>query len=474
MMNGQFVSRLRPVLVFLIVAATGACAPVGPDYVQPGVETPPAFKEGQGWKVARPDEATLPDKWWQIFHDQTLNALEEQVLLSNQNIAVAEAQYRQAKALAEASEAARYPALAQQASATRSRSSANAMNGRGTTANDFTLPANLSWEIDLWGRIRRSVEAGKASLQASEADLAGARLSAQALLATTFFQLRTADAQIELLRDTVSYYQKSLAITKNLYAAEVAGQADVLQAESLLKSAQASLVDAGVQRTQCEHAIALLIGKPASSFSLPAMPLDNAVPVIPGALPSELLERRPDIRSSERLMAAANAQIGVVTASYYPTVQLGASFGLEASEMAQWISWPSRFWAVGPSISASVFDGGLRRAQSDQARAAYEASVAAYRQTVLNAFSEVEDHMAALRLLADEAKIREEARAAASQAAAITLNQYQAGTVGYLKVFTAQIVETESKSTVIGILGRQMTSSVALVKALGGGWSPSH
>lgn len=448
-----------------------ACAAVGPDYVKPTVETPPAFKEGMGWKVAQPKDSPLSEKWWQLFNDPTLNELEEQVSISNQNIAVAEAQFRQARALTDASRAASYPAVTAGGSATRSQTSANTGRGQASVTSDFMLPANLAWEIDLWGRIRRSVEASSSSFQASAADLAAARLSARTALASDYFQLRTIDAQKQYLDESIACYRKSLDLTRNRYAAGIVSRVDVLQAENLLKSTQATMVDLGVQRAQMEHAIALLIGKPASSFALPALPLVSLPPRIPVVLPSELLEQRPDIAANERMMAAANAQIGVAQAAYYPTVKLSANIGLEASDIANWFAWSSRLWSVGPSVSETIFDGGLRRAQSNQAKAAYDASVAAYRQTVLNAFTEVEDDLAALRILEDEAKFQDEAVDSARQTVAATTNQYKAGIVSYLSVITAQATELNNKKTAIGILGKRMVAAVSLIKALGGGWN---
>jgi NodT family efflux transporter outer membrane factor (OMF) lipoprotein len=434
------------------------------------VETPAAYKESAGWKQADPADTQLKSKWWELFNDPELNALEEQVVISNQNIALAAAHYRQARAIVEGAKSAYYPSLTVGASATRSLGSANAGRGSGTAQTDFLLPVNLSWEMDVWGRIGRSVEASKAGLQASAADLAAAQLSAQAELAADYLLLRSLDAQKQFLDETITYYRKSLQLTNNRYAAGVAAKVDVLQAETLLKSTQAQMVDLGVQRTQMEHAIAVLIGKPPGLFSLSPLPLSAAPPQIPLALPSELLERRPDVASAERHMASANAQIGVARAAYYPTVKLGTSVGFEASTVSKWLSWPSRFWSVGPTVSQTLFDGGLRNSQNEQALALYDASVATYRQTVLDAFRDVEDNVAALRILAEEAKVQDEAVEAARKTVQITLNQYQSGVVGYLNVVTAQTAELANRRTAIGILARQMTAAVQLIKALGGGW----
>lgn len=455
-------------LIFCVSTLLGACS-VGPDYVRPTVETPASYKESAGWKQAQPGDTLLKTTWWELFGDPDLNRLEEQVVISNQNIALAAAQYRQARALAEGSRAALYPAVTVGASATRS-STPGVSSRQGSTQSDYQLPASLSWEIDVWGRIRRSIEASQAGLQASAADLAAAQLSVQAELASDYFQVRSLDAQKEYLDETIVYYRKTLDLTNNRYAAGIAARVDVLQAETQLKSTQAQAIDLGVQRAQLEHAMAVLIGKPASEFSLAFLPLRSAPPAIPLGLPSELLERRPDVASAERHMASANAQIGIARAAYYPTVRLSASFGFEASDLAKWLTWPSRFWSVGPSVSETIYDGGLRNAQNEQALAAYDGSVASYRQTVLSAFQDVEDNLAALRILADESRVQDEAVEAAKQTVQITLNQYQAGVVAYLNVITAQAAELANKRTAITILGRRMTAAVLLVKALGGGW----
>jgi NodT family efflux transporter outer membrane factor (OMF) lipoprotein len=451
-----------------------ACT-VGPDYVRPNpVETmPAAFKEQQGWKVAQPQDSTISERWWEIFHDLVLNSLEEQVEISNLNVAVAEAQYRQARALVQAAKAGYYPSLTAGAAATRAQTSSNAIAGKSvsTTASIFQLPMDLTWELDLWGRIRREVEASQASAQASEADLAAATLSAQAALAGNYFQMRVVDAQKQLLDATTAVYRKSLNMTNNRYAAGIAAKSDVLQAETQLRSTEAQAIDLGVQRAQLEHAIALLIGKPPSAFSIPVTTVTTELPVIPIGLPSELLERRSDIASAERRMAAANAQIGVAKAAYYPTVQLSATGGLSSSSIASWFSWPSRFWSVGPSVSASLFDGGLRSAQTVQALAAYDVTVATYRDTVLTAFQGVEDNLAALRILEEETEVQDQAVQAARQVVTITNNQYQAGTVAYLNVLVFQAVALSNERTALDILGRRLVASVLLVKALGGGWT---
>lgn len=476
MMN--FDSRYRNILATVAFLALAACT-VGPNYVRPTAPVPAAFKESEGWKIAQPGGGRIEQAWWQLFNDPQLSALEEQVVISNQNVLAAEAQVRQAKALVQGARAAYYPGVTAGASVTRSQRSGSLGTGTGTgsssvispaSSTDYSLPLDLSWEADVWGRIRRTVEASRDSAQASEADLAAARLSAQAELAQDYFLLRSQDAQKELLEATVASFQKALELTRNRYESGVAAKADLLQAETQLKTTKAQAIDLGVQRAQLEHAIALLIGKPASAFSLPAAPLAAFFPLIPAGLPSQLLERRPDIASAERRMAAANEQIGIVKAAYYPSVRLSASAGLEALSLANWFSWPSRFWAVGAALSETLFDGGLRHAQSDQARAAYDATVASYRQTVLTGFQEVEDNLAALRILEAEAQAQDDAVKSSRESLAVTLNQYRAGIISYINVTVAQSTALANERTAVGILGRRLTASVLLIKALGGGW----
>jgi NodT family efflux transporter outer membrane factor (OMF) lipoprotein len=458
-----------------MLSLLGACAAVGPNYVKPAPlppqaksTMPPSYKEMDGWRLAQPNDNVLRGNWWELYAIPELDALEQQVAAANQNIAQAEANFRQAEALVRASRSGYYPAVTGGASATRSRRSSE-MGGRGAS-NDFLLPIDFSWEIDLWGRVRRTVEANQAGAQASQADLASAILSAQALLAQEYFQLRTVDAQKNILEDTIGGYQKTLDLTKNRYTAGVASRADVLLAETQLKAAQAQSIDLGVQRAQLSHAMALLVGKPPSAFSIPVAPLIATPPPVPTGVPSDLLERRPDIASAERNVAAANARIGVAEAAFYPSVTLSASAGLEAATLAKWLTWPARFWSVGPAVSEVLYDGGLRRAQTDQARAAYDAQVAVYRQTVLTGFQEVEDSLAVLRVLEEEAQVQQEALAAARQTVDVVTNQYKAGTVSYLDVIVAQTTALSNEQSALNILGRRMAASVSLVKALGGGW----
>jgi len=473
MTNRRLTSSL---LLSLLSLALTACT-VGPNYVRPEAPVPVAFKEVQGWKLAQPGgTGKLSATWWQLFNDPDLNALEEQLVVSNQNLKAVEAQVRQARAIIQEQRSAYFPTLTVGASVTRSQRGVSSSNGSGgsqggtVSGTVYSLPFDFSWEADLWGRIRRSVEAASDSYQASEADLAAARLSAQAELAQDYFLLRVQDLQQQLLDETVASYQKAYDLTFNRYRGGVAAKSDLLQAETQLKTARAQAIDLGVQRAQLEHAIALLIGKPASGFALPARPFSPQLPQIPTGLPSELLERRPDIAAAERRMAAANAQIGVAQAAYYPTVGLNASAGLQATSLADWLSWPSRFWSVGPVLSQTLFDGGLRRGQNEQTLAAYDQTVANYRQTVLTGFQEVEDNLAALRILEAEALAQDDAVRAAAETVAVALNQYRAGVIGYLNVTVAQSTELTNRRSAASLLGRRLTASVLLIRALGGGW----
>ncbi len=448
---------------------------VGPNYVKPSVETPTAYKEigdGTSWKIAEPGDEHIRGAWWELFGDTQLSALEEQVAISNQNIAVAEAQYRQALALVQASRAGYFPTVTLGPSYTRSRRPVGAGGAvrSSVITSDYLASGQASWEPDIWGKVRRTVEGSEANAQASAADLEAVRLSVQAELAQDYFQLRTLDAQRQLFNSTVAAYRTFLEMTKNRYASGVASRSDVLQAETQLKTAEAQAIDIGVLRSQLEHAIALLVGKPASVFSIAVSPLSATPPPIPAGVPSVLLERRPDIAAAERRAAAANAQIGVAQAAYYPNITLTASGGFEAAHLYRWLTWPNRLWSVGTTVLETVFDGGLRGAQTEQARAAYDANAASYRQTVLTGFQEVEDNLAALRILEEEARVQEEAVNAARQSVIVSTNQYKAGTVSYLDVVTVQTIALNNERTAIDILGRRMTAGVLLIKALGGGW----
>jgi NodT family efflux transporter outer membrane factor (OMF) lipoprotein len=465
------------VLAFAALALLGACT-VGPNYVKPVMDTPAAFKEAQGWKAAQPRDQELRGNWWESFNDPLLNGMMEEVSLSNQNLAQASAQFRQARALVQAARAGYWPSVSANASVTRSQSPAGFSSQSGTflqttraPTTNYSLSLDATWELDVWGRVRRTVESDVAGAQASAGDLDALRLSIRAELAQDYFQLRALDTQKKLFDDTIVAYQRSLTLTQNQYAAGVAAKVDVIQAQTQLKTTQAQALDLGVQRAQLEHAIALLLGKPASSYALATATLAALPPPLPAGIPSSLLERRPDIAAAERRMAAANAQIGVAEAAYYPSLSLSASGGFQSSSFANWLTAPSRFWSLGPQLAQTLFDGGLRRAQTAQAIAAYDANVAAYRQTVLTGFKEVEDNIAALRILEEEAAIQEEAVQNARQSVALTTNQYKAGLVSYLNVVTVQATALGNERTAVDVLNRRLAASVLLVKALGGGWN---
>lgn len=464
----------RLIVLLLATSAPLASCTVGPDYVRPTAPTPPSYKEAGNWKPAEPRDHASRGKWWEIFGDPVLNSLIERVDISNQNIRVAEAQYRAAQALVQQARAGYFPTLSGGVATVRSQSP-NLPNAPSTTrpVTTYNLPVNASWEPDLWGSVRRSVEAADAGAQASAADLASARLSAQATLAQNYFLLRITDAQRQLLEDTAAAYERNLLLTKNRYAAGVAAKVDVVQATTQLRSTQAQAIEIGVQRAALEHAIAVLVGEPPEALSIAPAPLQVAPPAIPVGVPSELLERRPDIASAERTVAAANAQIGVAIAAFYPSLTLSAAGGFRSTSSADWLSVPSRYWSVGAALAQILFDGGLRSGVTAQARANYDADVAAYRQTVLTGFQEVEDNLAALRILEEEAAVQADAVAAARESVELTTNQYKAGIVSFLNVVVVQTAALNNERTAVGILGQRLTASVLLVKALGGGWTAS-
>ena len=451
------------------LALLAACS-AGPKYVRPAVDTPGAYKEAGNWKVAQPSDDIRRDKWWEVFADAQLDALIAQIDISNQNVRLAEANFRQARTLVQQARASLFPGVTGNASVTRSQTAGTSTRA-GALGNTYIGRLDASYEVDIWGRVRNTVSANVAGAQASAADLETARLLAQAELAFDYFQLRVLDQQRQLLDDTTAAFQKSLDLTRNRYAAGVAGKVDLVQAETLLKSTQAQALDIGVQRAQLEHAIAILIGKAPADFAIARQVMNIGVPAVPASLPSELLERRPDIAAAERRVAAANARIGVAKSAFFPSLTLSGAAGFQSSSLTDLLTWPSRFWAVGPAIAQSIFDAGLRRALTDQAIAVYDANVAAYRQTVLEGFQEVEDNLAALRILEDAEKVQEEATVAARQSVELTINQYKAGTVSYLNVVIVQSSWLNNERTLVGIRGRRLTAAVTLVKALGGGWS---
>jgi NodT family efflux transporter outer membrane factor (OMF) lipoprotein len=454
-------------MFFLAAILVAVGCSVGPDYIKPDAPVPSQFKELQGWREARPRDADIPSKWWELFADPVLSDLVQQVTVSNQNIALAESRYRQALAQTRQTQAAFFPTVGLQGSVTRSRTSST---GFETTQSYSTL-LSASWEIDLWGKVRRQVEAGEASAWASLADLAAMRLSMQTDVVVNYYALRTIDKQKKNLEQAVEGYRKALELTQNRYTAGVAAKADVIAAQTQLKSTEAQVFDLALQRAKLEHAIAILTGRPPSSFSLPAADVDWPDIAIPVSLPSDLLERRPDIASAERAMAAANAKIGVAQAAYYPSLTLSGSLGYAGVELGNLFTSPHFFWAMGPAAAAAVlFDGGARAAQTEQARAAYDGAVASYRQTVLSAFQAVEDQLAALRILAEEAQVQKQAVEASRETVQLTTNQYKAGTVSYLNVVTAQTIALSNERTAISIEGQRRQAAALLIKALGGGW----
>lgn len=471
--------KIHPSLL-LSLGLLAACTAVGPNYHKPAVETPGAFKEGPpaGWKTAQPRDAALRGKWWEMFGDPQLNALEEQVSVSNQTLAQAEAQFRGARAAVAAARAGLFPTVTAGAQVTESRagsarsssqSNNNNNSGSGTTTI-YQVPIDFTWEIDLWGRVRRQTEANVAAAQASAADVENVRLSLQAELAVDWFQLHGLDEQKQLLDSTVADYERALQITVNRHNQGVASGADVAESQTQLETARAAAIDLGVARAEFEHAIAILTGKAPADVTIASGPIRSAPPAVPVALPSELLERRPDIAAAERRVAAANADIGVATAAYFPALSLNASGGFASTSLGSLFSLPSRFWSLGPQLLATVFDGGRRRAAVAQAEANYDATVAAYRESVLDAFQAVEDNLAALRILADEAVQQNAATAAAERSLALTRNRYNAGIATYLEVITAQNAAYVNERNAVDLRVRQMIASVNLIRALGGGW----
>ncbi|KWO79281.1 efflux transporter outer membrane subunit [Burkholderia ubonensis] len=475
---------LAAAVAFATAVLLAGCA-VGPDYHRPDTPMPAAFKEAPtGWKVAQPADGADRGAWWRVYGDPQLDALIGKLNASNQTIAQSAAAYRQARALVAEARAAYFPTVGLTASGSRSRSpraslssgSSSSFGGgsSGSIGNSYSVGLDASWEPDLWGKVSRTVGAQRAGEAAAAADLANARLSQQATLAQTYFQLRTADTLQMLLDDTVASYARSLQLTQNRYAQGVAARADVIQAQTQLQSAQAAAIDNGVARAQYEHAIATLIGEPASTFSLPPLPLAAEPPVTPVGVPSALLERRPDIAAAERRAAAANEQIGVAISAFFPTLTLSAQGGVQSSVWSNLFTLPARFWTVGPQLAATLFDAGLRAAQTEAARATYDQDVAAYRLSVLTAFQDVEDNLASQRILAREIDVQRQAVDSAEHALAIVTNQYKAGTVDYLNVLTAQTTAFSAHQKLATIAGQRMVSSVGLVKALGGGWDVSQ
>ena len=455
-----------------VLLLLGACT-VGPDYRRPTAPTPAAYKEQAGWKVATPADATDRGDWWSIYHDPVLDRLEQQVAISNQTLKQSEAAYREAVAIVREGRAGYYPTITVGGSAQRAQTAAGP-GGGNRVANLYSVSADASWDLDVWGRIRRTVESDVANAQASAADLASARLSAQATLASDYFELRAADDTKRLLDSAAAAYARSLQIARNQYAVGVAARSDVATAETQLRTTRAQAIAAGVQRAVFEHAIAVLVGEPPAKLSIAATTLARDVPVVPAGMPSALLERRPDIASAERQMAAANAQIGATEAAYYPDITLSAAFGYASAAFGGFLQASNQLWSLGVDIAETVVDGGLRGAQVAAARAVYDQTIANYRQTVLTGFQQVEDQLSTLRILEQEAEAQDAAVKSAEEAERLALNEYEAGTVAYTTVVTAQTAALGNEETALTIRQDRLVASVGLVQALGGGWDAAQ
>jgi len=459
----------------LVWAVMTACA-TAPPYVPPETTPPPAFKELGPWTTAQPADELLRGAWWEIYQDDQLNALQVQLTVSNQTLKAAEAQFLQARALVRSAESARMPQVGAAASITESDVSGNKplrSDTSPTRSADFVVRADVAYEADVWGRVRQTIRASRATAQASAADLESVGLSLHAELAQAYFELRASDAERQLIDTSVAAYQRALALTRRRLAGGVASGVDVAQAETQLYLGQAQALDLAVRRAQLEHAIATLIGRPASGFAIPPSPLTATPPPLPVGLPSTVLERRPDIAGAERRLLAANAQIGVARSALFPVVALTGSAGFESARLGDWLKLASNFWSVAPAIAVSVFDGGRRRAGVEQATAAYQRAEAQYRDVVLVAFREVEDSLSALRILAEEAAVQRSAVEAAQRSLTLSTNRYRGGVTTYLEVVITQNALLQAQRTALGILRRQMAASVQLVKALGGGWDRS-
>ena len=455
---------------------------VGPKYTRPAAPTAPAFREqppqsfteSPGWKQAQPADSTLRADWWQLFGSAELNGLEEEINLSSQTLKAAEARFREARALIQFNRSGLYPAISTAPSVTTNRPSRNApLGSHGGDFGEYTLPVDVNYELDAWGRVRRSIAAAREETQASAGDLETIRLSLHAELAIDYFELHSLDAQKQLLDQTLVAYQKAVDLTQNRFQGGLSSRAEVAQARTQLETARAQDIGVGVARATFQHAIAVLAGRTPESLDLPAAVLNTAPPVIPVGVPSQLLERRPDIAAAERRAAEANEQIGIARAAFFPRLLLTATGGLEGNNPVNWLTWPSRFWAVGPAVAQTIFDAGRRRAVSESAAAAYDESIANYRQAVLEAFQQVEDYLATLRVLEQQAQAQRVAVEAAQQSLALALNRYKGGLVTYLEVVTAQSIALQNQSTEVDIARRRMDASVLLIKALGGGWDIS-
>jgi NodT family efflux transporter outer membrane factor (OMF) lipoprotein len=456
------------------LALAAGCS-VGPDYKRPTVAVPAAFKEDAGWKVAAPDDGAKRGPWWEVFDDPILNGLEAQVETSNQSIQQALANYEESRQIVRSDRTGYLPTVSAVGSADRSHEPQGAaFQGSTNAPTQYTAALQASWEPDIWGKIRRTVEADVATAQASAADLALARLSIQGTLAQDYIGLRIADDRIRLLERAVEDYKRTLKITSNKYAVGVSARSDIISAQTQLDSTRAQLIDAGIARAQFEHALAVLVGKAPAGFSVARTPtIGLTIPTVPPQLASTLLERRPDIAAAEREAISANARIGIQAAAYFPSLTLSGEAGYEGSPLGSLISAPFKFWTLGAQAADSLLDWGQRHDLVQSARAAYESSAANYRQTVLTALQQVEDNLSGLRILKDEATVEETAVAEATQASQIARNEYNAGTVDYTTVAAAQVIELSNRETALGIVQNQLTSSVALIQALGGGWTTS-
>jgi NodT family efflux transporter outer membrane factor (OMF) lipoprotein len=463
-----------------VLAVLGGCT-VGPAYHRPSTDAPQAYKEltqaqfkdTDGWKVAVPQDDRIRGKWWELFGDAQLNALEEQVNGANQTVAAAYASFMQARALVKEAQAQYWPTLTVGAGVTRSRTPATAVLP-ASTANDFSLPFDASWTPDLWGKVRNLVKGNIAAAQSSAADLVNAQLTAQAELAVDYFELRSQDALIALTNDTVTAYTESLEVTRAQYETGIGSDEAVVQAQVQLQTTQVQATNLAIARAQYQHAMAVLVGQSASNFTVPVVQTTVPPPAVPFGVPSQLLERRPDVAADERLMAQANAQIGVADAAYFPTLTLSATAGFESASSASWLTWPSRFWSVGPSLSETIFDGGLRSATVAQYRAAYDQSVATYRQTVLTAFQQVEDNLASLRILSQEIAQQDLAVTLSQRYVTIATDRYKLGLDPYLDVITAQTSLFSNQQAAVTLRLQQLTASVQLIEAVGGGWDSSQ
>jgi NodT family efflux transporter outer membrane factor (OMF) lipoprotein len=473
------VSKLAPTLLLALTLA--GCA-IGPDYQRPELNTPAAFRQAAGWKAAEPADALARGAWWELYGDATLNELQQRLENSNQSLAQSLAQYREAQALVRGSRAAFFPSVTGNAGKTRSGQGGGSStvrladgstvtsSGSGGISKSYDLTFGVNWELDLWGKLRRQLEADNASLSASAADLAAVRLSLQSELAQNYLQLRVLDEQQRLLDATVAAYAHSLKLTENQYRAGIVPKSDVTQALTQLRSTEAQAIDLRYQRAQLEHAIAVLIGVPPAEFTLAAVDGVPALPEVPVSVPSQLLERRPDVASAERAVMSANAEIGVARAAWFPSLSLSAAGGYRSGTLDQWLSTPNRFWSIGPQFAMTLFDAGLIRSQVDQAEARYDQTVAAYRQTVLDSFREVEDYLVQLRVLEEESAVQQEALDAARESLRLVENQYKAGTVDYNSVVSVQTAALSNERSQLDLLGSRLTASVQLIAALGGGW----